>query len=128
MLTHLSIRFLDRVPKGDHDKILKDQFFYGIKADLRNSIHHLYDNEAITFSELLVKACRNEEEDTTSRVVNKDSAIKTEGTLEERVDRLIEGATQAFNRDSIRNYSRPPFQANQRFPRGNLDRPSRGNP
>ena len=24
MLTHLSIRFLDRVPKEDHDKILKD--------------------------------------------------------------------------------------------------------
>ena len=34
MLTKLSIRFLDRVPKADHDKILKDQFFYGIKSKL----------------------------------------------------------------------------------------------
>ena len=38
MLTFLSIRFPDRVPKEDHDKILKDRFFYGIKTDLRNSI------------------------------------------------------------------------------------------
>ena len=97
MLTHLSIRFLDRVPKEDLDKILKNWFFYRIKADLRNSICHLYDNETITFSELLVKAHRNEEEDTTSRGVNKGSAIETEDTLEERVDRLIEGATQVPN-------------------------------
>ena len=34
MLTKLSIRFLDRVQKADHDKILKDQFFYGIKSEL----------------------------------------------------------------------------------------------
>ena len=34
MLTKLSIRFPDRVPKEDHDKILKDQFFYGIKVKL----------------------------------------------------------------------------------------------
>ena len=33
-----SIRFPDTVPKEDHDKILKDRFFYGIKAELRNSI------------------------------------------------------------------------------------------
>ena len=33
-LTKLSIRFLDRVPKADHDKILKDQFFYRIKSEL----------------------------------------------------------------------------------------------
>ena len=128
MLTCFSIRFLNRVPKEDHDKILKDRFFYGIKTDLRNSIHHLYDNEAITFSELLVKAHRNEEEDTTSRVVNKGSAIETEGTLEERVDRLIVGATQATNRDNNQNYSRPPFQANQIFQRDNLKRPPRSCP
>ena len=73
-----------------------------------------------------MKAHRNEEEDTTFRVVNKGSAIKTKGMLEERVDRLIEGGTKASNRDSNWNYSRPPFQANQRFPRGNLKRPSRG--
>ena len=66
MLTKLSIQFLDRVPK-DHDKILKDRFFYGIKSELRNSIRHLYDNESITFSQLLVKARQNEEEETTSK-------------------------------------------------------------
>ena len=42
MLNKLSIRFPDHVPKEDHDKILKDQFFYGIKSELRNSIRHLY--------------------------------------------------------------------------------------
>ena len=109
MLTHLSIRFLDRVPKEDHDKIHKDQFFYGIKTDLRNSICHLYDNETVTFSELLVKARRNEEEDTTPRVVNKGSAIETESILGERVDRLIVRYTQATNRDNSHNYGRPPF-------------------
>ena len=34
MLTKLSIRFPDKVPKEDHDKILKDRFFYAIKAEL----------------------------------------------------------------------------------------------
>ena len=66
MLTKLSIQFPDRVPKEDHDKILKDQFFYGIRSELQNSIRHLYDNESITFSQLLVKACRNEEEESAS--------------------------------------------------------------
>ena len=66
MLTQLSIRFPDRVPKEDHDKILKDRFFYGIRSDIRNSIHHLYD-DTVTFSQLLVKAHRNEEEETTSK-------------------------------------------------------------
>ena len=59
MLTKLSIRFPDLVSKEDHDKILKDWFFYGIKSELRNSIRHLYDNESITFLQLLVKACRD---------------------------------------------------------------------
>ena len=53
MLTQFSIRFPDRVPKGDHDKILKDHFFYGIRSDIHNSIHHLYDDETVTFSQLL---------------------------------------------------------------------------
>ena len=34
MLTRLSIRFPDRVPKKDHNKILKDRFFYEIRSDL----------------------------------------------------------------------------------------------
>ena len=88
MLTRLSIRFLDRVPKGDHDKILKDCFFHGIRSDIRNSIRYLYDDEAVTFSQLLVKARRNEEEDNTPKLVNK--SVVAESTLEHRVDKLIE--------------------------------------
>ena len=66
MLTKLSLRFPDRIPKEDHDKILKDRFFYGIKPELHNSIRHLYDNDSVTFSQLLVKARRNEEEESAS--------------------------------------------------------------
>ena len=92
MLTKLSLRFPDRVPKEDHDKILKDLYFYGIRSDLRNSIHHLYDDDMVTFSQLLVKACRNEEEEMTSKLVNKGAIM--ENTLEERVDRLIAKSNQ----------------------------------
>ena len=89
MLTKLSIWFPDRVPKEDHDKILKDRFFYGIKSELWNSIQHLYDNEAITFSQLLVKARRNEEEDTVSKVISKNVVVHPEdrdndSTLEQK--------------------------------------------
>ena len=79
-LTRLSLR----APKKDCDKILKDRFFYGIRSDLRNSIHHLYDNETVTFSQLLIKAHQNEEEEMTSKLVNKGSVMGS--TLEERVD------------------------------------------
>ena len=89
MLTKLSIRFPDHVPKEDHDKILKDRFFYGIKSELRNSIRHLYDDESITFSQLLVKARRNEEEETTSHVVGKNTMVQDGTTLEQRVDYVL---------------------------------------
>ena len=121
MLTWLSIRFPDRVPKEDHDKILKDHFFCGIKLDFRNSIHHLYNDETVTFSQLLVKAHRNEEEETTSKLISKSAVA--DSTLEERVDRLIERSNQSNqpntglsrdNRDNSHNYGRPPFQPNQR--------------
>ena len=88
MLTQLSIRFPDRAPKADHDKILKDHFFYGIRSDIHNSIHHLYCDEMVTFSQLLVKAHRNEEEDNTSKLINKSAVA--ESTLEHKVDKLIE--------------------------------------
>ena len=118
MLTRLSIRFPDRVPKGDHGKILKDCFFYGIKSDICNSICHLYNDETVT-SQLLVKAHRNEEEDTTSKLLSK-SAV-TDSTLEDRVDRLIEKSNNQFNsnpnminQDTSHNYRKPPFQQSQR--------------
>ena len=119
ILTKLSIRFPDRVPKEDHDKILKDRFFYGIKSELRNSIRHLYDNESVTFSQLLVKARRNEEE-TTSHVVSKNMMVQDGTTLEQRVDHLLAKSNSnpapapqpRVNRDNSRNYGRPPFQFN----------------
>ena len=122
MLTKLLIRFPDRVPKEDHDKILKDRFFYGIRSELRNSIRHLYDSESITFSQLLVKAHRNEEEESASRVVNKKVTIENDSTLEQRVDRLIAESSSnnnqapsfPTNRDNSQNYGRPPLQANHR--------------
>ena len=116
MLTQLSIRFPDRVPKEDHDRILKDCFFYGIRSDIHNSICHHYDDETVTFSQLLVKAHRNEEEETTSKLVNKSAVA--DSTLEERADRLIAISNQSNhpspgpsqdNRDTSHNYGRPPF-------------------
>ena len=117
MLTRLSIRFPNRIPKEDHDKILKDRFFYGIGSELRNSIRHLYDNETVTFSQLLVKACRNGEEETTSKVVNKNLIVDDDSTLEWTVDRLItksninQNLPFTSNRDNSQNYGRPPFQS-----------------
>ena len=117
MLTKLSIRFPDRVPKEDHDKILKDRFFYGIKSELRNSIRHLYDNESVTFSQLLVKAHRNEEE-TTSHVISKNMMVQDGTTLKQRVDHVLANSNPTpapqprVNRDNSWNYGRPPFQFN----------------
>ena len=91
-LTRLSLRFPDRAPKEDQDKTLKDRFFYGIHPDLQNSIRHLYDDETVTFLQLLVKARQNEEEEMTSKLVNKGSVMGN--TLEERVDRLIAKSNQ----------------------------------
>ena len=87
MLTQLSIRFPNRVLKGNHDIILKDCFIFGIKSDIRNNIRHFYDDDTVT-SQLLVKVCKNEEEDTTSKWINKSAVA--DFTLGERVDRLIE--------------------------------------
>ena len=74
----------------------------------------------VTFSQLLVKAHRNEEEEMASKLVNKGAV--TENTLEERVDRLIVKSNQrqppntSFrgNSDNSRNYGRSPSQQNQR--------------
>ena len=81
ILTRLFIRFPDRVPKEDHNKVLKDHFFYGIRSDIRNSIHHLYDDDTVTFLQLLVKTHRNEEEETSSKLVGKSAVA--ESILEE---------------------------------------------
>ena len=59
------------MPKGDHDKILKEHFFYGIKSVICNSICHPYNNDTVTFFQPLVKAHQNEEVDTISKLLNK---------------------------------------------------------
>ena len=120
MLSRLPISFPDRVPKEDHDKILKDNFFYGIRSDLQNSIRHLYDNYTASFLQLLVKARRNEEEEMASKLVNKSAMM--DNTLEERVDRLIVKSNQKLppnpssrgNPDNSSNYGGPLPQWNQR--------------
>ena len=74
----------------------------------------------MTFSQLLVKVHRNEEEEITSKLVNK--GLVMENTLEERVDRLIVKSNQRLppdpslrgNTGNSHNYGRPPPQWNQR--------------
>ena len=115
-LTRLSLRFPNRAPKEDQDKILKDCFFYGIHPNLWNSIHHLYDDEMITFSQLLVKAHHNEEEEMTSKLVNKGSVMGN--TFEERVDRLLAKSNQELpsNQGGKSNghvFDRPSFGHNR---------------
>ena len=125
-LTRLSLRFPDRAPKEDQDKTLKDRFFYGICLDLQNSIHHLYDDEMVTFSQLLIKGHRNEEEEMTSKLVNKGLVMGN--TLEERVDRLIAKSNQeppsnqrgnpnshSFDRASYVHSQRPKRNLNSNF-------------
>ena len=40
-LNKLTLRFPDRVPAGDEDRILCDRFFYGMKAEYRIDLRHL---------------------------------------------------------------------------------------
>ena len=51
-LNNLTLRFLDRVPAGDEDRILCDHFFYGMKAELKSSVRHLFDSPDVSFSML----------------------------------------------------------------------------
>ena len=71
--------------------MLRDQFFYGIKAEMRNSIRHFYDREKVTFGELLLKARRNEDEEMLSKVTSKSSVVESnmKGDLEEKVEKLL---------------------------------------
>ena len=74
----------------------------------------------MTFSQLLVKAHRNEEEEITSKVVNKNVTVGNNPTLEQRVDSLIaklnrnQASPNSPNRDNSWDYGQPPFQSNQR--------------
>ena len=88
---NLTSRFPERVPREDHEQMFRDRFFYGIKAEMRNSIRHLYDNEKVTFGDLLLKARRNEDEEMLAKIMSKASLIGSseKGDLEEKVDKLL---------------------------------------
>ena len=89
-LANLSSRFPERVPREDHERMLRNRLFYGIKAEMRNRIQHLYDDE-VSFGELLLKARRNEDEEVLARVTSKASSVETEAKdgLEEKVNKLL---------------------------------------
>ena len=123
-LTNLTSRFPERVPAKDHDKMLRDRFFYGIKAEMRNSIRHLYDDEKVTFGELLMKARRNEDEEVLAKVTSKSVSVDTEikDGLEEKVDKLLAVAKSSqYNvekgkRDSGQTPKQTPTNSRQNTP------------
>ena len=80
-LNKLTLRFPDRVPTGDEDRILCDHFFYGMKAELKSSVRHLFDSPDVSFSMLLTAARRNELEEVEQkpvRVQNKATKVGVE--------------------------------------------------
>ena len=83
-----------------------------IKAEMKNSIRHLYDSEKVTFGELLLKARRNEDEDMLAKVKSKSSVMESEvkGDLEEKVDKILAVAKsgQMGNGKDKRDRSRTP--------------------
>ena len=76
-LKKLTLRFPDRVPAGDEDRILCDCFFYGMKAELKSSVRHLFNSPDVSFSMLLTAARRNELEEVEQKPVRiKNKATK----------------------------------------------------
>ena len=73
--------------RGDHEQMLRDRFFYGIKAEMGNSIRHLYDDDKVMFGELLLKARRNEDEEVLAKVTSNILSVESEAKndLEERL-------------------------------------------
>ena len=80
-LNKLTLRFPDRVPAGDEDRILCDCFFYGMKAELKSNVRHLFDSPDVSFSMLLTAARRNELEEVEQkpvRIQNKATKVEVE--------------------------------------------------
>ena len=80
-LNKLTLRFTDRVPAGDEDRILCDPFSYGMKAELKSSVRHLFDSPDVSFSMLLTATRRNELEEVEQkpvRVQNKATKVGVE--------------------------------------------------
>ena len=83
-LNKLTLRFPDRVPAGDEDRILCDHFFYGMKAELKSSVRHLFDFPDVFFGMLLTAARRNELEEIDHKPIRIQSkAVKVE--VEEKI-------------------------------------------
>ena len=81
-LNKLTLRFPDRVPAGDEDRILCDRFFYGMKAELKGSVRHLFDSPDVSFSTLLTAARRNELEEIEQKPVRIQSKATKAGVVE----------------------------------------------
>ena len=91
-LNKLTLRFPDRVPVGDEDRILCDRFFYGMKAELKSSVRHLFDSPDVSFSTLLTAARRNELEEVEQKPVRiQNNAAKI------RVEEKISPQTESIN-------------------------------
>ena len=58
---------------------------------MRNSIQHLYDDDKVTFGELLLKARRSEGEEVLAKVTSKALSVESEekNDLEEKVNKLL---------------------------------------
>ena len=88
--------------------------------------------EMETFSQLLIKACQNKEEEMTSKLVNKGSVMAN--TLKERMDQLIAKSNQepplnqrgklnghSFDRASYACSQRPKRNVNLNFQKSQND-------
>ena len=83
-LNKLTLRFPDRVPAGDEDRILCDHFFYGMKAELKSSVRHLFDSPDVSFSIVLTIARRNELEEVDQKLIRIQSRAAKIG-VEEKI-------------------------------------------
>ena len=83
-LNKLTLRFPNRVPTGDEDRILCDHFFYGMKAELKSSVRHLFDSPDVSFSMLLTVARRNQLEEVDQKPIRIQSRAANIG-VEEKI-------------------------------------------
>lgn len=88
-LNKLTLRLPDRIPVGDEDRILLDQFFYGMKNELKSSVRHLFDSPVVTFNILLTAARRNELEDLDSKTkIQSKAQVVRESSTSPRTETL----------------------------------------
>ena len=83
-LNKLTLRFPDRVPAGD-------DFFYGMKVELKSSVRHLLNSPDVSFSMLLTAARRNELEEVEQkpvRVQNKAAKVGVDEKTSPRTESI----------------------------------------